>query len=356
MLRACVCHPADTGIYSEEEVMIRISVLSAVLLALTLACGLASAQGKQVVRFQEYPGSVSGLVGWVMKDRGFCEIQGLDCQAVLLASGPLGQQAAAAGSVDVIVSSADVMMQAISKGNDIQLLSSVIANNLYSLSVSAELPTPNRAAGYPALMKDLVDKKIGVTVRGSSTEMFVKALLSGAGIPPDKVTYVAVGGPGTAFAALNAKQVDAVLSWDPLPIMCGATKVCNVAVDMTKGEGPAALQAMNGGFVVWGARRDYIQKNGATVDRFIRASNEALAWTKDPANYAAAKDIAQKYFKLGDVPNREQTFESMVKQVIAQYGGKIEPKVIDGFNGFLINNKMIETPLDASKIIYVKTM
>ena len=48
--------------------MIRKSVLSAVLLALTLACGLASAQGKQVVRFQEYPGSVSGLVGWVMKD------------------------------------------------------------------------------------------------------------------------------------------------------------------------------------------------------------------------------------------------------------------------------------------------
>jgi len=330
--------------------------LCTVVLTLALGCAgtAVQAQATKVVRYQEYPGSIASIVAWAMRDKGFCTKQGLDCQAVTLASGPLGQQAAAAGSVDIILSSADVMMQAISKGNDLLMLGAQNRNNIYSLAIGTHVDQPNRAAGYPANMKDLADKKIGVAARGAATEMWAKTLFAGAGVPSDKVTFVAVGSPATAFAALSAKQVDAVLSWDPVPIMCNQTGNCNVALDLRKGDGPAVAKSMNGGFVVWGARREVVDKNEATVDAFLRAMEESVRWLQDPKNGAEALELSRKYFKLGDMPNREKIQDEMVKEAIAAYGTKLDRKVVDGFNGFLMANKLIEKPLDANTIIYKK--
>ncbi len=330
----------------------RVMTVAAAALTLTLAAASAYAQQKQLVRYQEYPASMLHLSNWVMRDKGFCAKQNLDCQAVMLSNGPLALQAAAAGSVDLIVSSADVMMQAAAKGNDLQILGTHITNNIYSLSASAEMAKLAGDQGYPSNMKVLADKRIGVTARGSSTEMVVKSLLVGAGLPTDKVTFVAVGGPGTAFAAMSAKQVDAVLSWDPVPAMCEAAKTCSVFVDMGKNQGPAELKAMNGGFVVWQARRDFVQKNGPVVDRFLRAHAEAVEWLQDPKNFAEARDIASKGFKLGDMPDREQVFDKIVKTAIAGYGTKFDRKAVDGFNAFLMGNKLIDKPLVASQLVY----
>lgn len=329
------------------------SLLASAVVATGVAALPAHAQ-KQVVRYQEYPGSIIHLANWAMKEKGFCDKQGLDCQTVLLASGPLAQQAAAAKSVDLIVSSMDVMLQAASKGNDLMVVGSMMTNNIYSLSVGTTVPQPNRAAGYPGNMKDLADKRIGVSARGSATEMYTKALFAGAGVPSDKVTFIAVGGPPSAYAALSAKQVDAILSWDPVPALCNATKECNVAVDMRKGQGPDEVKAMNGGFVVWQARREYVEKNPATIEKFLRAQDEAFAWIRDPKNLPEVTELAKKNFKLGDVPNREQVIQQVVNESIAQYGAKLDRKVVDGFNQFLVKNKMIEKPLDVNRVVYNK--
>lgn len=335
--------------------MNRSCLVQSLLTTLVLVCGavaLPSYAQKQVVRYQEYPGSIIHLANWAMKEKGFCEKQGLDCQAIMLASGPLAQVAAAAGSVDLIVSSMDVMMQAAAKGNDLMVLGSMITNNLYSLSVGASVAQPNRAAGYPGNMKDLADKRIGVSARGAATEMHAKALFAGAGVPSDKVVFIAVGAPPTAYAALAAKQVDAILSWDPVPALCKATMACNVAVDMRKGEGPPELKTMNGGFVVWQARREYVDKNEATIDKFLRAQEDAFAWLRDPKNLPEVIELARKNFKLGDVPNREQVIAQVVNESIAQYGATLDRKVVDGFNQFLVKNKLIDKPLEVNRLVY----
>jgi len=329
-----------------------LAAVAATTLALMFQPATVFAQSKQVVRTQEYPSNLLHLVDWVMRSKGFCEKQSLDCQPVTLASGPLAQQAAAAGSVDLIVSSADVMMQAVSKGNDLMILGTDITNNIYSLSVGADLAKTVAGQSYPENMKVLVEKRIGVTARGSSTEMVTRALLAGAGLPTDKVVFVAVGAPATAYAALAAKQVDAILSWDPVPALCDATKVCQTLVDLSKGQGPAEMRAMNGGFVVWQARREYVQKNGPVIDRFLRAHADAVKWLKDPANLVEAKEIASKNYKLGDIPNREQVFDQLVRSMISQYGTTFERKAVDGFNAFLMANKLIDKPLSVATIVY----
>lgn len=327
---------------------------AAIAAAVTMALGstYAIAQEKKVVRMQEYPGSIVHLVDWVMRSKGFCAKEGLDCQAVGLASGPLAQQAAAAGSVDIIVSSLDVMMQAVAKGNDLMALGTDLVNNVYSLAASSEVAKAVAGKSFPDNAAVLAGKRIGVSARGSSTEMIAKALLASAGVPSDKVTFVAVGSPPTAFAALSANQVDAILTWDPVPALCEATKSCVVFLDLTKGEGPAEQQAMNGGYVAWQARRDYVQKNAATVDAFLRAHAQAVKWLRDPKNYAEAKEIASKHFKLGDVPNREAVFDKSVQRMIQAYGTHFDRKVIDGFNAFLMANKLIDKPLSAASIVY----
>ncbi|KAB2912772.1 MAG: ABC transporter substrate-binding protein [Hyphomicrobiaceae bacterium] len=330
-----------------------ISALVRFLLAVGMAAALAPAamaQAKVKVRTHEYPGSIVHLNNWVMVAKGFCDKHGLICEPVPLPSGPLAQSAAAAGSVDLIVSSADVMMQAVANGNDLMILGTQLTNNVYGMAVRTDLL--QTGAKFPDNLKALKGKTIGVSARGSATEMYAKALLSEAGIAADQVSFVAVGVPATAYAAIAAKQVDAALTWDPVPAICSATKVCQMAVDMRKGEGPPAMLAMNGGFVVWQARREYVEKNSATIDAFLRALAEATAWLKDPKNFPEALEIVKKNIKLGDLPEREKVFEAITREGISQYGSTFDRKAIKGFNDFLIANKLIGKPLDPERIVY----
>ena len=317
---------------------------------LAVVAGAAHADLTEV-RYQEYPGSIINLGTWVMREQGFCEKHGLDCQAMMLANGPLAQQAAAAGSVDLIVSSMDVMLQAADKGNDLVVVGPMMKNNLYSLSVRSDVPQPNRDKGYPDNMKDLVGKRVGVTARGSGTEMYVRTLLQGAGLGPTDVTYIGVGSPATAYSALMAKQVDAILSWDPIPAVCEASGTCNVAVDMSKNEGPDSVKAMNGGFVVWQARREYREENEDVIRRFLAAQADAFEWLKDPANEAKVMELVSKNFKLGDIPNREEVTAAVIKSVLDQYDTSFDPAVLDGFNNFLTSNKLVSKPLEADRVL-----
>lgn len=335
--------------------MKKIGLIHGFLAPLALCSGMITVPAHadtQVVRYQEYPGSILHLSNWAMREKGFCEKQGLDCQPVMLANGPLAQQAAAAGSVDLIVSSMDVMLQAVAKGNDLMVTGPLVKNNIYSLSISANMEQPNAAKGYPENMKDLANKRIGVTARGSGTEMYVKSLMQGAGVPFDKVIFIGVGAPSSAYASLVANQVDAILSWDPIPAICNATKKCSVGVDMRKGEGPDVVKAMNGGFVVWQARRKYAEEHGAVIDKFMAAQKEAFDWLKDPKNFEEAKTLATARFKLGDIPNRDEVIKQVVHDMIEQYDTTLDPQVVDGFNQFLLNNKLITDPIDKTNLIY----
>lgn len=326
--------------------------------AITLIAAIqpvASAQ-ERVIRFHEYPGNIVNFVSWVMVEKGFCKNERLKCEPVMLPAAPLAQQAAAAGSLELIFSSADVMMQAISKGNDLVLVQPQIPNNAYTLVTASGVPQSNAPAQYPASVRHLKGKKIGVSARGSATELQTKALFAGAGMSPTDATYIAVGAPNTAYAALVAKQIDAALSWDPIAALCQATKKCSVTVDLRKGQGPDEIKAMNGSFVNWYGRREYVSKNEETIDAFRRASNSATAWLKDPKNFGAAMEIAAKHLKLGEIENRDAVMRQVVQEMIDGYGTKFSRSSIEGFNRFLVKNGMIPKPLEVEKIVYRKLL
>jgi NitT/TauT family transport system substrate-binding protein len=314
----------------------------------------AVAQEKTAVRFQVFGGSLLNVVNWVMIEKGFCDKAGIKCVPLNLASGPLAQQAAAAGSLDLLYSSIEYMVQSVSRGMDLQIVAAQAPNNIYTFSVRKGLTSFNYDAPYPENMKGLKGLRVGVTARGSGTETYVKALLTGAGLPTDYVTYVAVGGPSTAFAALAAKQIDAAFSWDPMPAMCANTDVCKVAIDLRKGEGPAEIKEMNGGFMVWQARRQYVEKNAGAIDAFRVALSEAAVWVKDPKNHAEVFEITSKNFQLGDMPNREKVMDQVVNEAIAQVGTQFGRKSAKAASDFLLSAKAIDKGVDPNAIIYDK--
>src|ERR1044071_8908856 len=58
-------------------------------------------------------------------------------------------------------------------------------------------------------VKDLKDKKVGVSAPGSSTDFFLKYLLSKNGVDPNSVAVVGIGLAATAIAAMEQGTVEA---------------------------------------------------------------------------------------------------------------------------------------------------
>ncbi len=327
-------------------------VIAAALLAGGAAAQNAPVANNELIRIQEYPGTILNLPHWVMMDAGFCERVKLRCEGVAIPSGPVGLQALAAGSIEVSYASTEVTMQSAARGNDVQVIVGHSPNNIYELTVRSDVPLPNKDAGYPAIMKDIVGKKVGVTARGSGVELQVRALLIGAGLDPESVTYVAVGSPATAYPQFVAKQIDAALMFQPFRALCEYQKTCIVAVDMDKGEGPAEVKSLNGGFETYAARRDFIKKNPAAVTAFIHALTEAIAWMQKPENFDQVAAITKKRLSMGDVQDADKVMMALLKMQIPRFGVSIDRDSIKAFSNFLVINKMIDKPFDHMPFIY----
>jgi NitT/TauT family transport system substrate-binding protein len=304
----------------------------------------------QVLRTQVYPGSIVSLPVWVVDEAGFCKAEGIECPATPIASGPLALQALAAGSLEVMFTSTDIVVQAASRGNDIILISGHSPDNIYELSMRKDIGLKERT--YPEVMKQFVGKTVGISARGSAVENEMRALLVGAGLDPDSVIYVAVGSPNTAFPAMLSKQIQSAVMWEPFRTLCQLKDICDIAVDMRKGEGPEILKSLNGGFETFAARREFVGKNKAAIDAFIRALTKGIAWMKQPENLAKVTEIAKRNSSLGDIENADAVLDKLVRAEIPKYGTAIDRKAIKAFSKFLVATKLTPTEFDTSNFIY----
>lgn len=308
----------------------------------------------ETLKIQIYPGTMGSghVVLWVAADKGFCEAHGVKCQLVEIPSGALGLQALASGSIDVAYATTEVAMQAAARGNDIQLVASTHPNLYISLNVATRVPMPNAAKGYPAVMADLKGKKVGVAARGAATEIQMRALLVGAGMKPEDVTFVAVGAPATAYQALQSGQVDAAMSWPPMDTVCRLTTHCRPIVELGKGQGPADLKSLNGGVQELSMSRKLIESNPVLIDAFIQSLEEATRWLKDPKNYSELLAISRKRFTLGNIPNADEGLESLLKSEIENSGVTLDRQAVKAHADYLAKYQVLDKTFDTSRFVY----
>ncbi len=311
----------------------------------------AVAADKKSVSVQLYPGSMLNVPLYAGVDQGFFEKHDLNVAIVAVPNGPLAQQALVTGDLDIAYGTSDPGMAAKSKGADTQIFLGLYNANIWALVVGNGVAVPDLSKSYPAIMKDLKGRRIGVTGRGAASEFIVRSMFEDAKVNPDDASYVAVGGPASAYPALTANQVDAVLAFEPMITLVQTQRTGKVLLDFRKEEGPATLQKMNGAFVTFNTSRKFIDGNPGTIKAFQEAWIETVKWIQDSKNRTAAQIIIKKYVSIGSVPNADAVVDKLFEDNIKFFNWTVDRKAIAAYSDFLLKNKLIAKAVDPGSYV-----
>ena len=257
--------------------MRRIALL---LCSLLLLPSLALAQATNPVKLRVgMVNAVDMLALPIAVERGFFEKYGLDVTiARPYATGVDALNALQAGETDMVQAGVP-SIGAILRGMDLVFFGN-FSGSATKLGSDATLALiANGGAGIvKGDLKSLKGKKIATSF-GTINHLYVLGLLEKAGLTPADVTLVNTPPPEMTVALL-AKGVDAFVAWDPAPIM-GMKDV------------PGAIEVIRGGDVISYlgfnvALRPWVEKNGATIEKFLAGVSEADQWMRKNPKQAAA--------------------------------------------------------------------
>ena len=181
---------------------------AAIFAALILSSGLALAQSK--VTLAVGGGScLCYLPTMLAKQLGEFEKAGVNVDVVDFKGGSESLKAVIGGSADVVSGYFDHCVNLAAKGQHLQ--SFVVYDRYpgFALVVS-----PKHTSEISSI-KDLANKRVGVSAPGSSTDFFLKYMLSKNGVDPNSVAVIGVGLGATAVAAMEQGQIDAAIMLDP---------------------------------------------------------------------------------------------------------------------------------------------
>jgi ABC-type nitrate/sulfonate/bicarbonate transport system substrate-binding protein len=244
------------------------------LLSLLLAAPSAFAQTKLKA------GMVTGIdqVGLpIALERGFFEKWGLDVAiARPYATGVDALNALQAGESELVQVGVP-MIGAVLRGMDLVALGNY-SGNATKLGSDATMALIARdGAGITKDLKTLKGKKIAASF-GTINHLYILALLDKAGLTPADVTLVNTPPPDMTVALLS-KGIDAFSCWDPWPIV--ALKDVPGAVEVIRGGDVISYLGFNVGLRPW------VDKNGATVEKYLAALAEADQWMRKNPKQAA---------------------------------------------------------------------
>jgi NitT/TauT family transport system substrate-binding protein len=247
------------------------SILSS-LAALAMMSGVALAQSKVII-------SVGGaaclcyLPTILAQELGEYKKAGIDAEIVDFKGGSQSLTAVIGGSADVVSGYFDHCVNLAAKGQ--QLQSFVVYDRYpgFALVVS-----PKHTADIKSI-KDLANKKIGVSAPGSSTDFFLKFMLKKNGVDPNSVAVIGVGLGATSVAAMEQGTIEAAIMLDPsVTVLQGKFKDLKILSD-TRTEHDT--REVFGGDYPGGAlytKADWIEKHPKEVQGLTNAMINTLNW------------------------------------------------------------------------------
>lgn len=296
----------------------------------------ASAQQVQPIKVSlaVFNGTFVNFPVYVADSLGLFKKHGLDMN-LIYGTGTEVATDVVSGSVDFGAFSIEHALQLGSKGQDIKILVLNETATPFTLIVRKNVPLPDAAKGYPAVMHDLKGLKIAVSSRGAGSDNMLRFLFKQAGMDPDRdVNIIPVGDPGPQIAALQNGQVDGSMAFEPIQTEAiRVLHVCKPVVDLEGGQGPKELAnyAYNGIAV----RSGYLKTHPEAARRIVAAIVDAEEFINDPKNLDAITAVAAKkmrgidpvalkgylaeYSKIFRPVMTKQAFEN-VSQVLQQTG------------------------------------
>jgi ABC-type nitrate/sulfonate/bicarbonate transport system substrate-binding protein len=216
-------------------------------------------------------------------ERGFFEKEGLDVQiARPYATGVDALNALQAGEADLVQVGVP-MIGAVLRGMDLVAVGNYTGNAAKAGSDATLSMVARADSGITKDLKSLRGKKIAASF-GTINHLYTLALIEKAGLTPQDVNLVNTPPPDMAVALLS-KGVDAIVCWDPVPIT--AAKDVPGAYEVIRGGDMIASLGYNVGM------RGWVERNGATVEKFLAGLSAADQWMR--ANPKQAAQVATRW-------------------------------------------------------------
>ncbi len=287
------------------------------LAVLVFSSGLALAQSK--VTLAVGGGScLCYLPTMLAQALGEYEKAGVTVEVVDFKGGSESLKAVIGGSADVVSGYFDHCVNLAAKGQHLQ------AFVVYDRFPGLALVVSSKHADEIKSVKDLANKKVGVSAPGSSTDFFLKYLLSKNGVDPNSVGVIGVGLGATAVAAMEQGTVDAAVMLDPaITILLGQDKNLKILSDTRSQKDTLAVF---GGEYPGGAlytKAEWIASHEKEVQAMTNAIVNTLKWIHSHT----PEEIAEK-MPANLVGKDKALYVAALKNTLAMYSetGRMDPK------------------------------
>jgi NitT/TauT family transport system substrate-binding protein len=221
---------------------------------------------------------------------GYFKDAGLNVEIQEVNSGTKSAQALVGGSVDATSGSFDHTIQLQAKG---QVITSVVLMGRYpGIVLGLGKAAANRYHGP----QDLKGMKIGVTAPGSQTNLMVNYIMSKAGLKPGDASFIGVGGPASAVAAVKGGEIDALSHADPAITQLELAGDLKTMFDTRSKAGTEAVFGGEYPSSVLYVLPDFIAKYPNTTQALVTAIVRGLHWMEHASPEEIAKLMPEDYF------------------------------------------------------------
>jgi NitT/TauT family transport system substrate-binding protein len=287
------------------------------LAAVVLSSGIALAQSKVTI-------AVGGaaclcyLPTMLAKELGEFKKAGVNVDLVEFKGGSDALKAVMGGSADVVSGYFDHTVNLAAKGQSLQ--SFVVYDRYpgFALVVS-----PKHTAAIKSI-KDLANKKVGVSAPGSSTDFFLKYILSKNGVDPNSVAVIGVGLGASAIASMENGEIEAAIMLDPaVTVLAGKHKDLKILSDTRSAKDTLAVF---GGEYPGGAlytKADWITSHEKEVQGMTNAIVATLKWIHSHTPEEVADKMPPQY-----VGKDKALYVAALKATLSMYSetGRMDPK------------------------------
>jgi NitT/TauT family transport system substrate-binding protein len=242
------------------------------LAALVLMSGFALAQTKITMAIGG-AACLCYLPTVLAQQLGEYDKAGVKVEMVDFKGGSQALTAVLGGSADVVSGYFDHCVNLAAKGQHMQAF--VVYDRYPGLTL---VVAPNSTQTIKSV-KDLANKKVGVSAPGSSTHHFLKYILTKNGVDPNSVGVIGIGLGATAVAAMEQGNIEAAVMLDPaVTLLQGKNKDLRILSDTRTQKD--TLEVF-GGEYPGGAlytRTDWVEKNPKEAQALTNAILATLKW------------------------------------------------------------------------------
>lgn len=251
-----------------------------VLLAMLITLSLSAAEAKKLTPIKiGYAGGTCEAPFFVALHKGFFKAEGLDPDPVKVDFETL-KTGITSGKIDVSVGNF-AWFKAIEQGFKVKL-----TGGLHAGCIQAVTP---KNSGINSL-KDLKGKIVGIDAIGGGPHIILSSELKKLGINPKTEVQWRVYPPPQLATAVDKKEIDAFIVWDPFGQKAiedkGYLRLLDIATDKPYSEGFCCYAVVGDKF---------IEKNRAAATAYTRAILKAAEWIGNNLEETAKIEVDNKY-------------------------------------------------------------